>query len=228
MSSIKRDLLTFVVAALVVWSLGTFAFFYFYPHVFYNKARKAVVEHGLGIKAGGIPINSLYTMPALASPALSKSPWVLTGNRDTLYTVGVLDLGKGPEILHLPDMAGRYYSIEFVDQRLDIFADLGRRTTGTTAGDYLITGPGWQGAVPQGMKQISSPHNSVLVIGRLLVYSDGDVRAAYALGKQIQLAPLRNRQIKSANQIGDRLIPASSPRRRDALGKHAESSEVRQ
>jgi len=105
--------------------------------MFYNVARKAVVKHGLGIKGGGIPVNTLYAMPALASPSLSKSPWVRTGNRDTLYTIGVLDLGKGPEILHVPDMAGRYYSIEFFDTWLDIFANVGRRTTGTRAGDYL-------------------------------------------------------------------------------------------
>jgi hypothetical protein len=197
MSSIKRDLLTFAVAALVAWALGTFAFFYFYPHVFYNKARRAVVERGLGIKAGGIPVNTLYTMPALASPSLSKSPWVLTGNRDTLYTVGALDLGKGPEILQLPDMAGRYYSIEFVDTQLDIFADLGRRTTGTRAGDYLITGPGFHGRVPSGMTRIAAPNNSVAVIGRVLVEGASDLPAAYALGKQIRLAPLSHLQIKS-------------------------------
>jgi len=40
------------------------------------------------------------------------------------------------------------------------------------------------------MKQISSPNNSVLVIGRVLVYSDGDLSTAYGLAKQIQLTPL--------------------------------------
>jgi hypothetical protein len=189
MSSVKRYLLTFAVAALVVWASGTFALIYFYPHVFYNAARRAVVKRGLGIKAGGIPVNTLYALPALASPSLSKSPWVLTGNRDTLYTVGVLDLGKGPEILHVPEMAGRYYSIEFVDPWLDIFADVGRRITGTRAGDYLISGPHWNGPLPEGVTKIASPNNSVLVIGRVLVEGDGDLSTAYGLAKQIQLTP---------------------------------------
>ena len=39
------------------------------------------------------------------------------------------------------------------------------------------------------MKQISSPHNSVFVIGRILVYSDSDLPTAYALTKQIQVVP---------------------------------------
>jgi hypothetical protein len=111
-------------------------------------------------------------MPALASPSVSKSVWVLTGNRDTLYTVGVLDLGKGPEILHVPDMASRYYSIEFVDPWLDIFADVGHRTPVTRSGDYLISGPRWNGVVPEGVTMIASTSNSVLLIGRVLVEGD--------------------------------------------------------
>jgi len=40
------------------------------------------------------------------------------------------------------------------------------------------------------MKQIASPNNSVLVPGRILVYSDSDLPTAYDLAKQIQLTPL--------------------------------------
>jgi hypothetical protein len=184
-----KHLFTFCTAAVVAWVLGTCAFIYFWPHMFYNAAWRAVVERGLGIKAGGIPVNTLYAMPALASPSLSKSPWVLTGNRDTLYTVGGLDLSKGPQVLHVPDMDGRYYSIEFVDPWLDIFADVGRRTTGTRAGDYLISGPHWKGVVPEGVTKIVSASNSVLLIGRVLVEGDGDLSTAYNFEKQIQLAP---------------------------------------
>ena len=70
------------------------------------------------------------------------------------------------------------------------FAYVGTRATGTQPGDYLITGPDWKGQVPGGMKQISSPNNSVLVLGRILVYSDSDLATAYALTRQIQLTPL--------------------------------------
>jgi hypothetical protein len=111
-------------------------------------------------------------------------------NHDTLYTVGWLDLSKKPEVLHVPDMAGRYYSIEFVDPWGDVFAYVGRRATGTRAGDYLISGPGWRGSLPQGVMQISSPDNMALLIGRILVESDSDLATAYGLEEQIQLTPL--------------------------------------
>jgi hypothetical protein len=189
-----KHLFTFCTAAIVVWVLGTCAFVYFWPHMFYNAIRRQVVERGLGIKAGGVPVNTLYAFPALASPSLSKSALVLTGNRDTLYTGGVLDLGKGPEILHVPDMAGRYYSIEFFEPWLDVFADVGRLTTGTRAGDYLICSPHWKGVAPKEATKIVSPNNSVLLVGRVLVKGDADLATVHELAKQIQLTPLREWQ----------------------------------
>lgn len=111
-------------------------------------------------------------------------------NHDTLLTVGWLDLSQGPQALHVPDFSGCYYSVQFTDPFEVDFAYVGTRTTGTQAGDYLITGPGWKGQVPGGMTQIVSPDNSVLVLGRVLVYHDSDLSTAYGLAKQIQLTLL--------------------------------------
>jgi hypothetical protein len=41
----------------------------------------------------------------------------------------------------------------------------------------------------QGMAQISSPNNCVLVIGRIFVESDSDLATAYGLAGQIKLTP---------------------------------------
>ena len=81
--------------------------------------------------------------------------------------------------------------MQFTDpSKNTVFAYVGKRTTGTAAGDYLITGPAWKGQIPSGMKQISSPNNSVLVLGRVLVESDNDLPTAHHLAKQIRLTPL--------------------------------------
>jgi hypothetical protein len=195
----KAHLLTFAVAVIVMWALGTYAYIYFYPHLLYNALEKAIVQKGLGAttSAGtsiGIPVNTLFAMPDLASPTSLKSNLLAGTNHDTLYTVGWLDLSKGPEILHVPDMADRYYSIEFVDPWGDVIAYVGRRTTGTQAGDTLISGPGWQGALPEGVTQIISPNNTVLLLGRVLVESDSDLATAYGLEKQIRLTSLHQWQ----------------------------------
>jgi hypothetical protein len=185
----KVPLLTFAVTVLVVWGVGAYAYTYFYPRLSYTGLETATVQHGISASNSGIPINTLYTMPTLSSPSQSNALGN-TGNHDTLYTVSWLDLSKEPEVLHVPDMAGRYYSIQLTDLWGTDFAYVGRRTTGTQVGDYLISGPGWQGKVPDGVKQIASPNNTVLLIGRTLVESDSDLATAYGLAKQIQITPL--------------------------------------
>ncbi|MGC2656743.1 MAG: DUF1254 domain-containing protein [Bryobacteraceae bacterium] len=177
-------------------AVGWFLFVWFWPRLMLYAYKKAILVKGFG--DGPIPINTLYTQrqeffaDPLHPPA-SASKLATTGvNRDTLITIGWWDLRKGPQILHVPDMAGRYYSLQLTDPSNNInFAYVGKRTTGTAAGDYLITGPGWKGAVPRGTAHTSSPNNSVLVIGRVFVESDSDLPAAYALTKQIQVAAFR-------------------------------------
>jgi hypothetical protein len=171
-----------------------FLFIYFWPRMMLSMYKRAILVKGFG--DGPIPVNTLYTEPQalfadpLHAPA-SASKLATTGvNRDTLLTVGCLDLSKGPQVLHVPDMADRYYSVQFTDLSKNTnFAYVGKRTTGTQAGDYLVSGSSWKGTVPKGMKQISSPNNLVLVVGRVLVESDNDLSAAYHLSKQIQLTP---------------------------------------
>jgi hypothetical protein len=185
----KAHLLTFAATVLVVWLVGAYASISFFPRLTYTGLENAIVS-GRGSGAPPIPINTLYTQPTLAAPTTSNS-LVSTENHDTLYTIGWLDLSKGPEVLHVPDMAGRYYAVQLTDPWGTDFAYVGRRTTGTQVGDYLITGPDWKGRVPDGVtQQIAATDNTVLVIGRTLVESDSDLATAYGLAKQIQVTPL--------------------------------------
>ncbi len=181
----------FMVAA---WLLFT----YFWPRLLLSVFKRALLVRGFG--EGPVPINTLYTQPQklfsepLTTQTSSSSNLMTVGvNHDTLMTVGWLDLSKGPLILHVPDMDERYYSVQLTDPSKNTnFAYVGKRTTGTQAGDYLITGPGWKGQAPGGMTQISSPNNSVMLLGRVLVENDGDLETAYSLSKQFRLTPLRH------------------------------------
>ena len=191
----NQHLLIFGSVMVVAWALGTFLIVYFWPHLVNNIYKRAILNQGFG--DGPIPINTLYTEPQtlfaepLTAQSASGSNLMTVGvNHDTLPTVGWLDLSKGPQVLHVPDFSGRYYSVQFTDPFGVNFVYVGTRNTGTQAGDYLITGPDWKGQVPSSMTQISSPNNSVLVLGRVLVYTDSDLSTAYDLSKQIQLTPL--------------------------------------
>jgi hypothetical protein len=186
-----EHLLIFGAVCITTW----FLFIYFWPRMMLSVYKRAILVKGFG--DGPIPVNTLYTEPqALFAdplhPPASASKLATTGvNRDTFLTVGWLDLNKGPQILHVPDMAGRYYSVQFTDPSKNTnFAYVGKRTTGTKAGDYIIVGPRRKGAMPRGMAQIFSPSNSVLIIGRVLVESDSDLPTAHSLTRQIQVSSL--------------------------------------
>jgi hypothetical protein len=173
-----------------------FLFIYFWPRMLLSVYKRAMLVKGFG--DGPIPVNTLYTQsqklfaePLTSQTATSSNLMTVGVNHDTLSTCGWLDLGQAPLVLHVPDMNDRYYSVQFTDPSKNTnFAYVGTRTTGTQADDYLITGPGWHGQVPGGLTQISSPNNSVLLLGRVLVENDRDLAAAYGLSKQIQLTPL--------------------------------------
>lgn len=183
-------LLVFGAVAAATWSLTIAS----WPRLLLSVYKRALLGKGFG--DGPIPVNTLSTQPQrsfaepIAAQTASGSNVLTVGvNHDTLLTAGWLDLTRGPLILHVPEMNDRYYSVQLTDpSKNTVFAYIGKRTTGTHAGDYLITMPGWKGQVPS-MTQIPSPDRSVIVIGRVLVLSDADLPAAHALSRQIRLTP---------------------------------------
>ena len=91
---------------------------------------------------------------------------VVRPNFDTLYSSGWLDLTKAPMVVSAPDTDGRYYLLPMLDMWTDVFASPGWRTTGTQAGNFLVTPPGRTGPVPDDMTQIQSITADVWIIGR--------------------------------------------------------------
>ena len=175
--------------AVAVWVLGAFVFIYFWPWITVNGFRRIFVKHGLG--GGPIPVNTLYAVPDSPSRSASTSSVLATGTDDVLYLGGWLDVKVGPRVLHVPEMDDRYYSVQFTDPTSGAnFAYVGKRTTGTGTGDFLLCEPEWSGGTPDGMTRIDVPHRAALLIGRVFVADEDDRHAAYALAKQIQLTPL--------------------------------------
>ncbi|MWL90323.1 DUF1254 domain-containing protein [Cupriavidus sp. SW-Y-13] len=112
---------------------------------------------------------------------------VVTPNNDTLYTNAWLDLSREPVVIDVPDFNGRYYVLGLLDAYTNPFGYIGSRTTGTQAGKFLLHGPAWHGAVPEGMHAVACATNAVWMIGRLLVDGEADLPAVHALQDAIAL-----------------------------------------
>ena len=111
-------------------------------------------------------------------------------NADTLYSVAWVDLTE-PQVFSHPDMGKRFYLFEMTDLWMTDFNSPGTRTAGGQAAHYLITGPGWAGNVPAGMKQIKCATRYMVILGR--TYADGtdqDYAAVNALQAQYKIVPL--------------------------------------
>ncbi len=117
---------------------------------------------------------------------------VVRPNNDTLYSIAWIDLSNEPLILSVPDTEGRYYVMPFMDAWTNVFAMVGRRTTGSGAGDFALVGPNSKTphSLPHGVKQIRAPTNMVFLIGRIQTNGESDIASVINLQTKFQLTTL--------------------------------------
>ncbi len=98
------------------------------------------------------PFNSISNSANVYTPADTT---VQTPNSDTPYSFVGLDLRAEPLVLTMPPIEkNRYYSAQFVDQYTYNIAYAGTRTTGNGGGEFLLTGPDWNGPTPSGITKV--------------------------------------------------------------------------
>jgi hypothetical protein len=177
------------------------AYVYGYPLV-YNVDEMVAVSTHPRIPPGS-PVNLFGHATRLAGP----EDEFVTLNVDTLYSFASCDVTGGPLVLHVPDTHDRYYVMQFIDAWSNNFAYVGRRSTGTSEGSYLLAGPGWDGEVPEGLRLIRSPTDFFLVFGRFAVAGPDDVPAVEALQRETWVTPLGRYPSlpdTSGREMGDR------------------------
>jgi len=168
-------------------AIGTDAYIYGYPLVTVEMTRRVVtnVASPVGLHA---PMGQFGNAREYPTAAFKD---VTAPNADTLYSSAFLDLSKEPYVLSIPNAKGRYYLMPMLDGWTTVFQVPGKRTTGTKAQKYAITGPGWSGTLPDGMTKYKSPTNMVWIIGR--IYCTGapaDYKAVHAMQDELSLVPL--------------------------------------
>jgi hypothetical protein len=164
---------------------ATEAYLYGYPLVCDLKETAAIVKG-----SGSLPLRSPYNHFALARALLGPETKFVTPNNDTLYMLAGCDLSAGPLVLHVPDTAQRYYVLQFVDAWTNNFAYIGRRSTGTAKGAYLLAPADYRGTVPEEMTVVRAPTPVFTIVGRVQVNGVDDLPAAHAVQDGFSLRPL--------------------------------------
>ncbi|BCH24022.1 hypothetical protein MesoLjLc_36900 [Mesorhizobium sp. L-8-10] len=167
--------------------IATDAYIYGYPLVTMEMTRRVMtnVAEAVGTRA---PMGHIIKLRQYPDASFRD---VTAPNADTLYTTAFFDVGKEPYVLSVPDMKGRYFLLPMLDGWTNVFQVPGKRTTGTGAQTYAITGPGWTGTLPEGVTRYESPTNIVWLLGR--IYCTGtpeDYAAVHALQDEFKLVPL--------------------------------------
>ena len=167
--------------------IGVETYLYGYPLITMEMTRR-VMTNTVAPEDRHAPMGQFYHSRTYPNASFRD---VTAPNADTLYSTAWLDLSKEPYILSLPDMKGRYFLMPMLDAWTTVFADPGKRTTGTDAQKIAIVGPGWSGTLPEGLTEVQSPTRLVWILGR--IYSSGtaeDYAEVHALQEQCTLVPL--------------------------------------
>jgi hypothetical protein len=168
-------------------AIGVDAYVYFYPLLSMDITRKQFTNVEPGKEFGKGPMNMFVNVPAYP-PADFRG--VVRSNFDTLYSIAWLDLTREPQVVSAPDTNDRYYLLPMLDMWTDVFASPGSRTTGTKAGNFLVTPPGWTGTAPQGLTPLVAPTPYVWIIGRTKTDGPADYDAVHKIQAGYNVTPL--------------------------------------
>ncbi|QOZ65413.1 DUF1254 domain-containing protein [Bradyrhizobium arachidis] len=167
--------------------LATDAYVFGYPLVTMEVTRR-VMTNVASVEGTRGPMGQFIKLRTYPDASFRD---VTAPNADTLYTSAWIDVGDEPWVVGIPDMKDRYFLFPMLDGWTNVFQVPGKRTTGTRAQTYAITGPGWKGKLPAGVKEYKSPTSIVWILGR--IYCTGtpeDYAAVHAAQDECKLFPL--------------------------------------
>lgn len=164
------------------------AYIYAYPMLLGYGFFHAQIAGPRTAEAQGV--NRLTHFRRLGSPDFNNTiPWI---NTDTPYSAGWLDLRAEPLVLSVPGFEEhRFQNIQLNDWYTHNFANKGTREPGNRAARYLIAGPDWQGAIPQGIDDVLLSETWIAkLVARILLENPDDYPNIHALQDRYRLEPL--------------------------------------
>jgi hypothetical protein len=167
--------------------LAVTAYIYAYPLVTMEVSRR-VATNVASPSSTRAPMGQFALLRSYPDASFTD---IVAPNADTLYEIGWFDVSKEPVVIHIPALGGRYALFPMLDAWTNVFSSPGTRTTGDAAQTFAVTGPGWSGTLPSGVREIKCSTSTFWMIGR--IYSDGtpaDFEAVHKLQDSMSAVPL--------------------------------------
>jgi len=205
----------FIATTQQLFDIGMRAYIYAYPLVLMDITQRVMTHEGKYA-------NRFIHVTEFPTDAFKT---IVRPNVDTLYSFAWLDLRKEPVIISVPDTHDRYYLIECMDAWTNVFASLGKRTTGTAAQQWVMVGPDWQGEIPKNMRTIRAPTNMVLLLARTQTYGKQDYEHVRAIQSGYEIIPVIHGN--AANDAVDAILSAiKKEAQRDVLHRTEAAVDV--
>jgi hypothetical protein len=134
------------------------------------------------------PINQFQKLRTYVSPDFKN---VVRFTPNSLIETAFLDLQQEPLVVTVPDAQGIPIAVRWLNMWTDAIGTAGSRTPDTNAGNYLITGPGWNGTVPADIKKVfKCPTRYSWMVVELSAAGPQDFPKIHGVQDQFQITPL--------------------------------------
>jgi hypothetical protein len=164
------------------------AYIYGFPMVVNYKTMYfyAVLPESPEYKGG---FNNLKSEARVYTP---EDKAVVTPNSDTPYGMGWFDLRAEPFVMHVPEMEPeRFYQVQLIDLFTHNYAYISTTATGNQPGNYLLTGPGWEGDVPADIRAVIPSETSLIfMVVRTQLFNPEDLARVQEIQQGYKLEPL--------------------------------------
>jgi hypothetical protein len=175
-----------------VSAVGRFAYLWGWPMVNIHNRRIIMGKvPEMGYMGGIVPVAPPNQLAMLHDYVAPEERLVACPNQDVVYGFGLLDFSQEPVVIQVPDFGDRFWVYQIVDERTDSFVQIGKMY-GTKPGFYLLTGPGWNGTVPNGIAGVFHSKTTLgIVVPR--VFKDDtteDTQAVQSVIAPVMMYPL--------------------------------------
>jgi hypothetical protein len=175
-----------------VQMVGRMAYFWGWPLVYVANQRTVLTHVPETMMLNNAillsPMNQVGMLTGYVSPA---QRFIADPNQDVVYGLGYLDLEKEPVVVQVPDFGNRFWTLPVYDARTDEISELGLQY-GTKPGFYMVVGPDWKGATPNGITGVvRSTTRFAVTMPRIFMNDTAEDHAAIQPAlSQIQFYPL--------------------------------------